>query len=357
MLLFATSIPFSSCEEEMTEKDTGDLTAILYNPTNYTLKAPASYGIPDIPTDNPMTAEGITLGKKLFFDPILSADSTMSCVSCHLQAFSFNDPTKFSTGIRGEQTPRSAMSLINLAFHKRGFFWDGRSPTLEAQALDPVENPQELATTWPDVISKLTKHKEYPSLFRKAFGIKNKNEITKELAAKAIAQYERTLISSNSKLDRILAGADKFTDLELYGYKMYLDEDPDVKDAECGHCHAIPHMTSDQFANNGLDEAPTLNEFKDLGLGKFTGNNIDKGKFKAPTLKNIMLTAPYMHDGRFATIDEVLDHYSSGGKWSPNKDPLIYKLDFTPLERRALKAFLETLTDTSFISDPNLGPQ
>lgn len=340
----------------MIDQDLGDLTSIIYAPNSFTLEYPPSFGQAFIPPDNPLTKEGIALGRTLFFDPIMSLDSTMSCFSCHSQTNSFNETKTKSIGIKGLETDRSSMSLVNLAFHNTGFFWDGRSLSLEDQALFPVEHPKELATTWPDVVEKLKKHNSYPAMFRKAFGIEHKNDITKELAAKALAQFERTLISGNSKFDQILTGTEKFSDLELYGYRMYLDEDPEIKDAECGHCHSIPLMTSNQFFNNGLDPAPSLLEFADLGLGSFTTRAIDNGKFKAPTLRNIMQTAPYMHDGRFATIDEVIDHYSSGGHWAPNKDPLIYPLEFTSLERRALKAFLSTLTDSTFLSNPVFQP-
>lgn len=356
LFLFSFLIAVSACRDNLVDDEKGDLTDISYAPTTYALVVPEGFGQPFLPEDNPFTQEGIDLGKALFFDPILSVDSTISCSSCHLQAQSFNDPRAFSTGVNGLAGDRSSMSLMNLAFENNGFFWDGRSASLEAQALIPVEHPKEMAANWVDIELKLRNHLVYPTLFRKAFGIKNVTEINRQLVARALAQFERTLISSNSKFDRILAGTEKFSDLELYGYKMYLDEDPDIKDAECGHCHSIPLMTSTQFFNNGLDPAPNLIEFPDLGLGKFTGRQIDNGKFKAPSLRNIMLTAPYMHDGRFADIDAVLDHYSSGGNWAPNKDPLIYPTEFTSLERRALKAFLETLTDTSFVQNAKFQP-
>lgn len=342
-----------SCEDAPMPIDQLDLTNIAYLPRDYNFKYPSSFGKPILPQENPATIDGVSLGKRLFFDPILSKDSTMSCGSCHNQSNGFTDSKKFSIGIDGKPGNRGAMGLVNMMFTNRGFFWDGRVKTLEEQALLPVEDPVELHTTWPDVELKLRKNKDYQVLFRKAFGIKTKDEITKDLAVKAIAQFERTLISSNSKFDKIQAGLAKYTDLELYGLSMFLDEDPDVKDAECGHCHNLPLFTSDQFFNNGLDESPNLTEFRDLGLGGVTKKLIDNGKFKAPSLRNVMLSAPYMHDSRFETIDEVLDHYSSGGKRAPNKDPLIYALKFTPYERSALKAFLGTLTDSTFISNPD----
>jgi cytochrome c peroxidase len=351
------AVPLTSCDnDKMMDEDLGLLTNIVYNPTPHQLQFPKNFGQPIIPIDNLMTDEGIALGKALFYDPILSKDSSISCATCHRQSASFSDPKKFSLGVNNTAGVRNAMAITNLAFIKNDLFWDGNTPTLESQALLPIEDPVEMHHTWPDVVTKLKKHTTYPSLFRKAFGIRNKNEITKDLAVKAISQFERTMISSNSKFDRVLRGEELFTDLELYGYEMFIDENPDIKDAECGHCHSLPLGTADRFFNNGLDLAPTLMEFKDKGRGSVTGNLLDNGKFKAPTLRNIALSAPYMHDGRFQTLDEVLDHYSSGGKMAPNKDPLIYSTNFTSLERRALKAFINTLTDSTFITNPKFRP-
>ena len=325
----------------------------LFEP--YTLEKPSYFLSPVEAVDNKMSVAGVELGRKLFFDPVLSADSTMSCSSCHLQKNGFTDLLATSKGIDGIAGSRSSMALINLAFIKSGFFWDGRSSTLEEQALIPVEDPIEMHNTWSNVINKLQLDKDYPTLFRKAFGIENKVEISKELAAKAIAQFERSLVSSNSKYDRVLRGEEKYTDLELYGLFMYTDEDPDIPDAECGHCHSLPMATADAFFNNGLDEALTLEEFTDKGLGNVTNIKIDNGKFKAPTLRNIMLTPPYMHDGRFATIEEVIDHYNSGGKDAPNKDSLIKPLGLNAFQKSALKAFISTLTDTSFVNNSSFG--
>lgn len=328
-----------------------DLKDIPYDFQAYELQFPDYFIKPTLPSDNPMSIDGIALGKKLFFDPILSADSTMSCATCHMTMNSFTDLFPTSKGIDGINGKRSSMAIVNLAFIKSGFFWDGRSATLEDQALLPVEDPVEMHNTWPMVINKLKAHTDYPAYFRKAFGIERYDEITKELAAKAMAQFERSLVSSNSKYDRVLRGEEKFSDQELYGFYMYTDEDPDIPDAECGHCHSLPMMTADDFFNNGLDNAPTLEEFSDKGRGMVTMLKIDNGKFKAPTLRNIMLTSPYMHDGRFNTIEEVIDHYNSGGQDAPNKDSLIKPLGLTSFQKNALKEFLKTFTDTSFVNN------
>jgi cytochrome c peroxidase len=306
-----------------------------------------------IPADNPMTAEGIDLCKRLFYDPILSSDSTISCGSCHNPAGSFTDNEAVSTGVGGLMGTRSSMSLINVGFLSKGLFWDGRSPTLEDQALHPIENPVEMAENWNNVEVKLRKHPSYPVLFRKAFGIEKKGEITRYLAAKAIAQFERTLISSNSKFDKRFEG---FTDLEVDGYLIYFDDvnNSDVK-GHCVHCHdgGGALLTSERYENNAIEEVETLYDFPDKGLGAITGKVTDNGKFKAPTLRNIALTAPYMHDGRFKTLEEVIDHYNSGGHFADNVTTgSILALNLTPYDKQALLAFLHTLTDTVFVNNP-----
>jgi cytochrome c peroxidase len=334
----------------------GDLEDIEYNPTQKELNIPSHFTQMLIPEDNPTTEEGVELGRFLFYDPILSGDSTMSCAGCHFPEFGFADPEPTSTGIDGFKGTRNSMSLINVGFYKNGFFWDGRAATLEEQALLPVEDPIELHAIWPEVIEKLKIHESYPSKFRKAFGINDKSEITKELAAKAIAQFERTILSTNSKFDKITQGDQtlKYNDLELLGYSLFFDEDPDVPDAECGHCHNTPLGSSDNFFNNGIQTADNIMSFDDIGFGKITGNINDNGKMKAPSLRNIRYTAPYMHDGRFNTLDEVLTHYNEGGLSSPTKDPLIHKLGLNKIYLDAIKAFILTLEDTTYLNNPNL---
>jgi cytochrome c peroxidase len=333
----------------------GDLSHIPYSPVTYNLDIPSHFPRMPIPQDNPMTEKGIELGRFLFFDPILSVDSTISCSSCHDPALSFTDGRSASLGVEGRRGKRNAMSLINIGFIKNGFFWDGRANTLEAQALAPVEDPLEMANTWSNVIQKLKVHPAYPKMFREAFGINDKEEITKELAAKAIAQFERTLISTNAKYDLVQQGKAQFDDFELFGQKMFFDVDPDIPDAECSHCHNEPLGTSDDYFNNGVQFAPNLNAFPDRGRGEVTGATFDNGKFKATTLRNIFFTAPYMHDGSMSTFHEVMAHYTSGGKASDNRDPLmndIKKRNFTEFEIMCLTAFIKTFEDESFNTNP-----
>ncbi|MBL7816264.1 MAG: cytochrome C peroxidase [Saprospiraceae bacterium] len=334
--------------------DKGGLTDIPYNPTPYTLSIPSQFPQMDIPADNPMTTEGVELGRFLFYDKILSSNGTMSCASCHLPALSFTDANATSKGVDNIAGRRSSMALENVGFVTKGLFWDGRSKTLEEQALLPVEDPIELHNKWTQVIEKLKVHADYPTRFRKAFGIKNASEITKEMAAKAIAQFERTLISGNAKVDKIFRREAEFTDDEYSGYLLFFNA-AGAPDAQCGHCHTTPFYNSNDFFNNGLDSVANLADFKDLGRGVITKRSLDNGKFRAPSLRNIELTAPYMHDGRFKTLEEVVEHYASGGHYAENIDPFIPQIKdirLTTKQKRQIVLFLKTLTDTSFVNNP-----
>lgn len=355
--------------------DEGDLSGIPYKPEPYNLIKPAHFPEVPIPPDNPLTVAGIQLGRRLFYDPILSGDSTMSCSSCHLPQGSFTDNLPVSVGIAGVAGTRSSMSLLNIAYATNGLFWDGRVRTLEEQALLPVEDPIELHTSWHSVVEKLQKHPEYPRRFREAFGINSTCEITKELAAKAIAQFERILISSgNSRYDRFRfkGDLDAMDDEEIDGMIMYFEEAPtlglNLPDAQCFHCHGGITLTGNNFFSNGIDAVTDYMQFKDPGLGGATNKMTDRGKFRATTLRNIALTAPYMHDGRFQTLEEVVEHYSSHGKSQfPYQDPLIREVGspipgtnpvqytgLTPYQKNALVKFLHTLTDTDFVNNPDI---
>ncbi len=349
--------------------DPGDLIGIPYNPQPYTIIKPDHFPPVPVPASNPMTVEGVQLGRRLFYDPILSADSSMSCSTCHLPQGSFTDNKAVSVGIDDIAGRRSSMSLLNIAYANNGLFWDGRSPNLEAQALKPVEDPIEMHNTWPDVVAKLKKHPTYPGLFRKAFGIVDSDSITKELAAKAIAQFERILISSgNSKFDEFQRSGnhDIFDEEELDGKLMFFDEGATVNlpDAQCFHCHGGITLTGNQYFNNGLDSVGSLMEFKDKGRFEVTNNPNDCGKFRAPTLRNIALSAPYMHDGRFQTLIEAVGQYADNGFGVSNEDIFIGQMGF-PLGNgqysglsanhiKAIAKFLETLTDTDFVNNPDI---
>ena len=333
----------------------GDLTSIPYQPTSTVVEIPDHFPEMVIPADNPMTLQGIELGRRLFFDPILSSDGTMSCSSCHMPSGAFTDNLAVSTGVLGNEGRRSSMSLLNIGFNNNGFFWDGRTLSLEEQALLPIEDPLELNETWGNVETKLRDDEIYPALFRRAFGIASTQEITRELAAKAIAQFERTLVSSgNSKYDRVVQGLDVFSDEELRGHDIFFDIDPDIsRHAECGHCHNAPLFTTNEYFNNGIDQVTDLTNFLDIGRGEVTSSIFDNGTFRVPTLRAIEFTAPYMHDGRFSTLDEVIDHYVTGGHPAQNLAPVLRELNLEPEDRTALKAFIETLADEDFLTNPS----
>ena len=299
------------------------------------------------------TEEGVELGRHLFYDPILSRDSLMSCNGCHFQENSFTDTLAFSLGVDGIEGSRSSMSLLNVGFYYEGLFWDGRVNTLEEQALLPVEDPIELHTMWPEVIAKIQRHPRYQEMYRKAFNITNANQITRDLTAKAIAQFERTMISSgNSKYDLDQAGLYEYTNQEFMGFEIFFDKNDDLPDGECFHCHAAPLLTTNEYLNNGLTEAAIGDDFPDLGLGGFTGVDLHKGLFRVPTLRNIEFTAPYMHDGRFETLEEVMDHYNSGGAMSKGKSPLVLDIDLNEEQTAAVIAFMKTLSDEDFNNNP-----
>lgn len=305
---------------------------------------------PVIPINNPQTIEGVALGKKLFFDSILSRNNAQACADCHSPENAFTDSERFSDGIEGIFGNRNSMPLFNLAWnYDEKFFWDGSSFSLEHQAFIPVSNPIEMASNWIEVEEKLQQHPEYPVLFEKAFGT---TSIDSTLVTKAIAQFERTLISSNSKFDKYLLGEANLTPQELNGFNVFMDETK----GDCFHCHGSdknPLWTDNIFHNNGLDET-----FTDLGLGAVTGDPADNGKFKSPSLRNLAFTAPYMHDGRFATLDDVINHYSEGLKNASTIDPLMKKVaqggvQLSAKDKADLKAFLLTLSDFEFMNKFN----
>lgn len=310
--------------------------------TPYILEQP--YKFPLYPEgEDILSEEAIKLGRRLFYDPILSGDSTMSCATCHVQEDGFSDKRRFSIGIDGSIGDRQSMPIINVAWMEK-LFWDGRAIKVKGQALEPVENPIEMKAHWPIVVEKLKIHDIYIKMFDDAFP---GQEITKDLAAEAIAQFEKTIISSNSKFDKYLKGQYTLTEQEQRGYDLFFSEQ-----ADCFHCHSGALVTDLQFHNNGLDAIHI-----DKGLENVTKNINDRGKFKTPTLRNISYTAPYMHDGRFNTIDEVLDHYSTGVQNSATIDPLMEfaaqgGVSLNAQEKEDIKAYLLLLNDEEFLNNP-----
>ena len=330
------------CKKEEPEPDDKP----IYNPTPLTLLRPTGFPAPLEPAENPTTVEGVALGRKLFYETLLSGNNTQSCGSCHNQSLSFSDNGNiFSIGIDGIQGTRNAQALINLAFNLR-YFWDGRAESLEVQALEPVPNPIEMHQSWPNAVTKLKNSKNYKNEFYAAFGT---YDFDSSHVSKALSQFMRTLISYNSRLDKRLRYELNLTPQEMNGFAIFTSERGD-----CFHCHNVDAgrlLTDNQFHNNGLDSV-----FSDPGLAGVTGNPSDMGKFLTPTLRNIALTAPYMHDGRFATLEEVVEHYNSGGKPSATVDPLMKHvgtgLNLSLQDKADLVAFLKTFTDSTFINEP-----
>ncbi len=334
------------------EQAAGKLVQPLYLPetfTPYPFQMSASFPLPDLPRDNPLIAERVALGEMLFHEQALAKDGTIACASCHEAAHAFTDPRKYSLGVRGQVGTRNAMPLFNLAW-KSAFFWDGRAPSLRAQALMPIEDHTEMDETLTNVVAKLTAKTNYAVAFAAAFGAP---EITPEKIGLALEAFALTLTSFDSKFDRAQRGEGQLTEEEQRGLTLFLTEyDPRREQfgADCFHCHGGLLFQSQTFANNGLDST-----FADPGRAKVTGRESDRGRFATPSLRNVALTAPYMHDGRFQTLEEVIEHYSSGLKRSATLDPNLAKhpdggVPLSAADKRALVAFLRTLTDRKVIN-------
>jgi len=322
-------------------------TVKVTSPGGVSLEIPAHFPEATWPADNVLTKAGISLGRRLFNDGRLSATNQISCASCHWEQLAFSDPPRFSTGTDGQQGKRNSMPLMNLAW-KSSFFWDGRVSSLREQVMHPIKDPLEMNETPGHVVAKLQRDRFYPGSFAKVFGSPG---ITAERLGLALEQYLLTLVSGNSKLDRALRGKETLTDEEKRGFELFFTEsDPGrgIRGADCFHCHGGAHFTNNAFMNNGLDADGSI---ADAGREKVTGNRADRGKFMVPSLRNLTLTDPYMHDGRFDTLEEVIEHYDRGVKRTETLDPNLAKhlsrggLGLNPDEKRALVAFLETLTD------------
>lgn len=315
------------------------------------------YGLlpePNLPADNPLTVQGVELGRMLFYETMLSKDGTQACASCHRQPDAFSDTARFSIGVEGLPGKRQAMPVFNMAWHSNEFFWDGRASLLRDQALRPIQDPLEMNETLDRVISKLSNSHLYRDQFVRAFGT---NDITPEKMALALEQFMLSIVSHQSKYDRYLAGEVNLTESELRGKQLFETEYnpffPEFSGADCAHCHGGNNFENDQYMNNGLD---TDAEFTDLGREMVTHNANDRAKFKVPSLRNVALTPPYMHDGRFSTLEEVIDHYQSGIKHSSTVDPTVANTQETGLflteqDKQDLIQFLKTLSDETFITN------
>lgn len=291
---------------------------------------------------NPLTEEGFALGRQLFYDPLLSRDHTISCASCHLQATGFTHVDhEVSHGIEGRIGSRNSLVLTNLAWNS-GFMWDGGVNNLEVQAINPITNPLEMDETLENAVSKLQQSKKYKTLFASAFG---DEKVTSQRLLKALAQFTVMLKSDNAKYDKVMRKEAVFSDAEQKGHAIFK--------ANCAVCHTEPLFTNNKLENNGLRPDGF---FRDGGRIKITGEAKDSLKFKVPTLRNIELTAPYMHDGRFKNLSMVLFHYTEDIHGSPTLSrPLQKKMVLSEQDKRDLLQFLLTLTDESFVRNPKFG--
>jgi len=312
-------------------------------------KTPAAMQFDNTPPDNPITDAGATLGRVLFYDTRVSANDKESCSTCHVQKSAFADPKQSSHGFAGGTTDRHAPNLVDLRYHPRGrFFWDERAGNLESMVLLPVVNKLEMGQDLERLPGKLAADTRYRDLYQKAFGDPT---ITNDRTSRALAQFLRSLVSYQSKYDEGRA-VEPSANHDFANFTMEENRGKALFMRNCGLCH-LPdqdaHFIMTEPVNTGLD-ADTVGT--DGGVGDITLNPKDLGHFKSPSLRNVEVTGPYMHDGRFPTLDAVLDHYSNGGQNHPNKDIRIQPLHFTPSERAALLAFLKTLTDQHFLTDP-----
>lgn len=291
------------------------------------------------------------LGRKLFFDPMLSKNGKVSCATCHQPEKAFTDGIALtSAGVSGKPLLRHVPTLANVAWME-GLFWDGGAKDLESLSFGPLTHPDEMGQNLKELAQKLQQHKVYPALFRDAFG---SDSITSAAISRALAQFQRTIISGNSRYDKYVrqeAGG-TLTELELKGLVLFREH--------CGSCHTSDFFTDNQYHNNGLDPAyGEAHEALAFGRGRITRRPEDIGKYKTPTLRNITLTAPYMHDGRFATLEQVLQHYTAGIAMSPTLAPELQQhtipgIPLTTAEQQAIISFLKTLTDEEFIQNPGL---
>lgn len=345
-----------------------------YKPTPYTLEIPPYFPtLLNIPDDNPLTVEGINLGRYLFYDGRLSGrtdfDSLMSCGSCHLQANSFepgiNHPVFAggrTFGLSGAYTPHFALPLVNLVWNSNGYLWNGmirpsnsdeNRRTLEDLVWMGVVAPHEMSGDTNRTKALIQQIPGYPALFGQAFGSQT---VTMKNISRAIAQFVRTMVSADSRFDRYMRGELQLSTQELNGFVLFTTEEG----ADCFHCHGSsgnPLFTTNLFYNNGKDT-----EFNDpRDRYAITGEETDRGAYKATTLRNVGLMGPYMHDGRFATLDEVIDFYSHDVKVSDYVNPLMHHVNeggvqLTPSEKSDLKAFILSLQDEAFLTNPDLAP-
>lgn len=347
LLLFISILTIMACNPDEPKEE------VILDETPYEFQN-GSFPMPDLPTDNPLTIQGVELGRMLFYETMLSKDGTQACATCHDQNNGFSDSARFSIGVELMPGKRQAMPIFNMAWHTNQFFWDGRANLLRDQALLPIQDPLEMNETLDNVITKLSDTEMYRNQFMRAFG---SEAITEEKMSLAMEQFMLSIVSHDSKYDRYLAGEVQLTDSEERGRILFETEYnqffPDQSGADCAHCHGGNNFDNNQYMNNGLD---TDADITDIGREEVTMNAADKAKFKVPSLRNIAMTAPYMHDGRFQTLEEVVDHYNSGIQTSATTDQALLNtqqtgLMLTDTDKQDLINFMKTLTDDTFLNN------
>jgi cytochrome c peroxidase len=346
LLGLGTFLSISSCKKDEASNPN-------YNGTLYDFKKVYRFPNIDVPADNPLTQASVDLGRMLFYDTQLSKSKTTSCASCHNQANAFSDNGLIlSENDLGNATSRNASVLFNLVWTDKGFFWDGRKASIELAVEDALEAEQH--PNWNTTLNNIKNDENYTLAFAKAF---QNAEVSRENTIKAIASFLRIVVSNTSKYDLSVRGQATLTPLEQEGFDLIFA----TERGDCFHCHGVyPFMTDNDFHDNALQDASTLTEYVDKGLGGINGISTDIGKMKAPSLRNLSYSAPYMHDGRLATLDDVIDFYSEGLHVTPNVDPLMKNalqggVQLSAQEKAALKAFLLTLDDPGFINNPEYG--
>lgn len=304
-----------------------------------------------MPSEYTISVEGAILGRYLFYDSILSDDLTKSCATCHKLEYAFTDQLSLAKGKNGLTLSRNTLPLFNLAWYKQ-FFWDGRASTIEDLIFHPVRDSLEMNLSWQLATERINQSEFYSNQFKNVYSI---DIVDSNLIARAIGEFLRTLISQNSKYDQVLSGKSFFTDDEFDGFVLVND----MSKGDCLHCHPVDGhalTTTGLFSNNGLDSVYQIDNYKDKGLGKISNNENLYGHFKIPSLRNLLFTAPYMHDGRFKTLEEVIDFYSDGVHNSINVDTRMLSArrggaKFNKEEKKKIIAFLMTLNDSSFINN------
>ena len=315
---------------------------------------------------NVVSKKTVELGRHLFYEKRLSGDNTVSCGSCHQQSKGFSDPSRLSVGVGGRLSKRQSMSLANLMWTNK-LFWDGRVDTFEEQVPHPIHDINEMASNFPDIITKLSELPKYREMFKRAYG---SEEVTADRIIKALTHFQKTLVSANSTYDKYLRGEYEPTAQERLGMQLFFEHPfaGVIRGANCGDCHLNvvtfgKTIDFEGFHVNGIQPDLSDTTVADPGLERVTGNIADRGKFRTPGLRNIAVTAPYMHNGQISSLNQVLDHYNNPNLiFADNVDQLILEgsnrpdgrgLGMTPQEKQAVLAFLQMLTDEEFLTNPD----